>query len=382
MVSMSEVKAFVDAAPRVAKVGLSPVPCGGDDGKRPLVKRWQESGYKPDFRFIERMAKAHPNANLGISCGPSGLVVVDVDDPKLLDAARDRFGVTPITIATPSSGFHLYYRRGSSSVRSRNLRRNAGLAIDIRAEGGLIVAPPSINPQRGKQYSFLSGSWDQIPDLPIFDPDSLVSGSASLPELRMPNSSNIAAPSTRVQRGSRNDTLFRVLLRAAPDHSSFESLLQAAKALNHQLLEPPLSFGEVEQTTRSVWRYETSGRNWAGGSHGTLIRLDELFSYASHQRGGDALILKLYLEQTHMGRSDPIAVDREAMARANLLPNWTAWRYRKAREVLIELGVLTPAGDANAVSKKTGRARLYYLRSQLARARHNITNTLVRGADD
>jgi hypothetical protein len=96
--------------------------------------------------------------NIGISCGPSGLVVIDLD---IANADRDgdarpasgadslaelckRHGQPypdgTFTVSTPG-GTHLYFQATSSPVR--NSASRLGPLIDVRAAGGYVIAPGS-----------------------------------------------------------------------------------------------------------------------------------------------------------------------------------------------------------------------------------------------
>jgi hypothetical protein len=61
---------FGDNAVRLLALGLVIVPCGGDDGKRPLVNGWQRpERAKPGATWARRFAAA----NIGVACGASGI---------------------------------------------------------------------------------------------------------------------------------------------------------------------------------------------------------------------------------------------------------------------------------------------------------------------
>lgn len=109
--------------------------------------------------------------NVGIACGPSGLVVIDLDVPKdATDVApvgwaeqdvRCGFDVLVLTahmagqpipldthtVATPSGGTHLYYL-APAGIELRNTEGDTGAGlgwkVDTRAHGGLIVAAGSM----------------------------------------------------------------------------------------------------------------------------------------------------------------------------------------------------------------------------------------------
>ena len=89
---------------------------------------------------------------IGIDCGRSGLLVVDLDGEVGM-AQRDKF--PPTLTCLTGRGAHLYYQgRGKSTVGK------LGQGIDTRGEGGYVVAPPSLHPN-GHRYQ-----WEDI-DVPV-----------------------------------------------------------------------------------------------------------------------------------------------------------------------------------------------------------------------
>lgn len=112
--------------------------------------------------------------NLGVACGASGLVVVDVDNhdgaPGLTTWAElcQRLALdtrTP-TATTPSGGVHIYFAAKGHDVRNSAGKLGAGL--DVRAQGGYVVAPPSV--ASGKPYTWAPGlSPDDVELLPLPD---------------------------------------------------------------------------------------------------------------------------------------------------------------------------------------------------------------------
>ena len=95
---------FADHAPVYAAHGLRVFPTGGDDGKRPLIQRWQKVG----LGAVPRLIKLFPNANIGVIDGDL-ITRVDIDDFTLVESAVSRFGDTPTYVLTPSGGIHLWY---------------------------------------------------------------------------------------------------------------------------------------------------------------------------------------------------------------------------------------------------------------------------------
>jgi hypothetical protein len=119
---------FAQAALALSSVGLGVLPLGGSDGKVPLV-RWRDWRQPPGQAFLEELIRQHPDKNIGVICGLSGVTVVDIDDRQLLLPMLELFGDTPLKTVTPSGGIHLWYRNSGESCP--DLRRAEGLAVDI-----------------------------------------------------------------------------------------------------------------------------------------------------------------------------------------------------------------------------------------------------------
>jgi putative DNA primase/helicase len=111
--------------------------CRGASNHPDVVRQWWE---------------AYPDANVAIATGRrSGLVVIDVDIKNgkdglaslhaaygdCLDIHHDQ----QLTAKTPSGGFHLYYQWDESIPVTVAVDVLPG--IDIRGEGGYVLAPPS-----------------------------------------------------------------------------------------------------------------------------------------------------------------------------------------------------------------------------------------------
>jgi hypothetical protein len=87
-----------------------------------------------------------PNANIGIVTGEiSGIIVLDLDGPEV--AQRREIPTTPISLT--GNGMHIFFRYSDA----RSFRRPG---MDLKAEGGYVVAPPSIHPS-GRRYEWQLG---------------------------------------------------------------------------------------------------------------------------------------------------------------------------------------------------------------------------------
>jgi len=134
-------------------------------GKKPLVRWREESSSEPDK--VEEMWSLMPNANIGIDCGKSGLVVIDVDDIAAIKDLSERFGFDPsaddtAVARTGRGGLHIYYRAGEEEVR--NSASKIADHVDIRGAGGYVVAPPSLH-ESGNTYEWIHrGAPKPIPE--------------------------------------------------------------------------------------------------------------------------------------------------------------------------------------------------------------------------
>jgi hypothetical protein len=149
----------LDAALAYRARGWSVVPIE-PQGKRPLV-RWQAFQKRvPTPAEIAAWFERWPDANVGIVTGhASGLVVVDVDPrhggAETLAALEASHGALPASVEsqTGGGGRHLYFAHPGGVVRNR-----VGLApgIDLRGDGGVVVAPPSLHAS-GRRYRWRDG---------------------------------------------------------------------------------------------------------------------------------------------------------------------------------------------------------------------------------
>jgi hypothetical protein len=130
--------------------------CGGSQGKHPRTPHGlYDASRQPDqlWRWWHRW----PDTNLAIRTGKvSGLVVLDVDTrhdgEASLETLQATYAALPPTLTAHSGGGgrHLYCRHpGHPIPNSAEVGGYAGL--DVRGDGGYIVAPPSLH-QSGQCY--------------------------------------------------------------------------------------------------------------------------------------------------------------------------------------------------------------------------------------
>ena len=226
-------------------------------GKRPVV-RWQEFQRRlPDEDEVRAWFERRPDANLAIVTGAvSGLVVLDVDPRHGGSASLARWerrhGALPRSVEakTGGGGRHLYFAHPGGEVRNR-----VGLApgLDLRGDGGVVVAPPSLHPS-GKRYRWLRG---HAPDKtrPAELPDWLLEiARGEAPGGGNPHSSWLRRVGEAVPEGQRNDAIAsftgHLLWHGIDPDVAGELLL----CWNRVHCQPPLPDDEVARTVESITR--------------------------------------------------------------------------------------------------------------------------------
>ena len=244
-----------------ADQGISSFPC---NGKIPLT----EHGHKDATRLPEKIrawAGKEPSA-VGIPTGKeNGFFVLDVDAKgnglENLKILEQRHGSLPetLTVKTGGGGMHYYFLCPDFEIK--NSAGDIAAGIDVRGDGGFIIAPPSIH-DSGNRYDFMRA----------ITPDSfkrLAEAPDWLLERLRPEAGQYVpkAPShwhdlmlNGVDEGQRNSTIASLsgylLAHKLDPHVAFDFIL----FWNKQKCRPPLPQDEVEQVFESILKLETQKR--------------------------------------------------------------------------------------------------------------------------
>ncbi len=293
-------------------MGLSVIPCLKEGGKKPCVtwKRFQTK--RIGGRGLGSWLAAFPAANIAIVTGElSAVTVVDCDNPNVtLMFLLDKFGETPLVVQTPSGGYHLYYR-----YNGEHNSQDASNKIDIKGQGGFVVAPPSYNRITGEVYHFVEG------DLSDFH---------RLPDMKKYN---------EIQRGynegERNNGLFKYLLKEAQNCNDINMLEVLAEAFNQQHVTPPLDSKAIQRTVASVWKYRLDGRLFVGGKQFIKLDMDKIADLRFiHSRAMDMYI---DLVSCHWGKNESFAISPEGYSKRC---KWSENTIRQEIQTLIRHGLL------------------------------------------
>ncbi len=281
-------KTMKQCALEYADMGLAVLPIkpprigGPTPGKMPYISEWQHKA-STDRKQIDDWWTRWPDANIGIATGriSGGLVVIDLDIDKdkgidgyesLKEWEREN-GNMPETCQsiTGRGGYHLLYR---DSARNRT---RAGLyeGIDIRGEGGYIVAPPSLH-HNGRRYA-----WEQEPgEYSIAQADSKVIEFLQGPVPDPFKGSGFELPDT-IPEGQRTDYMVKMVCSLQAKGASDEAIKAAVKAENNCKCFPPLTDEELEKEIfPALQRYEKGTAPYTAVSDGGRFRQQKNYSLA------------------------------------------------------------------------------------------------------
>lgn len=206
-------------------------------GKRPVIawRKYQDARASEDevFSWFDSTPR-----NVGIVTGAiSGVVVVDCDSPEAIAWADQHLPATPM-VTTTAKGQHRFYRHPGQTVRNTARIRTGDerLALDVRGDGGYVVAPGSIH-ESGARYE-RQGQWPAIDELPVFDPSWIEDERSAAPGPGPLVAGTIAA-------GQRNDQLYRLARGLVSRNLTAAAVRAAVEAENLQRCTPPLDAAEL-----------------------------------------------------------------------------------------------------------------------------------------
>ena len=240
------------AALAYAEMGFAVFPCALR-GKAPLTEHGFQDASK-DPEVIRALWRLHPGANVGIATGAIfGIVVLDVDSrhcgDETLEALQAQYGKLPETptVLTGGGGLHFYFRHPGGVVP--NSAGIVGLGIDVRGDGGYVIAPKSIHASGNRYLWEVSSRIDEIPlaEIPQWLLKRMMeASSASGGQPRF-------APPPVFEYGTRNEYLFRTARSA---HAKFnlnaDELLNLLRGINQSCCKPPLDESELAKIAHNA----------------------------------------------------------------------------------------------------------------------------------
>jgi len=241
-----------EQAKALLKKGFSIIPIDTKT-KKPLIIWEGLQSTKAVETEVEGWFKQWPEAGVGIITGRlSNLLVFDIDPRH--EGKKELFEkYKTVTCRTGGGGWHYYFRfpKGEKIRNTVNIFKG----IDVRGEGGYVIAPPSKHPSGGKYY-WLKGA-DKIADLPKELEEKLrekktYSGSTFDPEIVH-----------GVGEGERNQAAASLIGKTIQGlrQGDFQTIAwPLIKSWNKQYNRPPLPILELRRTFLSICEIELKRR--------------------------------------------------------------------------------------------------------------------------
>lgn len=220
--------------------------------KRPYMTNWlQYTRTRASKEMVENWFNKLTGAGVGAVTGRiSNMVVLDVESycPTPIEDLLKRYP-TQMIARTGSGGYHLFYSYPQNVGRVSN-RVRLFEGIDLRADGGFIVLPPTIHPN-GNRYEWIKrGALGAFP--------------VGLLDLRtQPTTQNegwIVEALRGVSEGGRNDTCARLagyFFKKGVNADIVEAMLLEWNERN----DPPLPVHEIRTTLKSIERKHSGADN-------------------------------------------------------------------------------------------------------------------------
>jgi hypothetical protein len=215
----------------------------------PYIKEWQNKA-STDEAQIRAWWKQWPSANLALATGAgSGVFVVDVDGEAgalSLNDLETIYGKLPETLEVETArGRHLYFEQPVGMRTKTQASGALGINIDIRGDGGYVVAPPSIHPETKRPYKFKNE--DILPArAPAWLMD-LVSAEAPKPKV----SDSHQVPDS-IPKNRRNAAMTKIAGQLRRIGMTVEEMTRAMLEINAQRCKPPLEEKEVVVIAQSI----------------------------------------------------------------------------------------------------------------------------------
>jgi len=186
---------------------------------------------------------------VGIVTGSlSGIVVLDIDgDRGQQTMAENGFNTEFTVIAKTPNGWHHYFKYTDDIAR--NYIGTVGPGVDIKSNGGYVVAPPSVHPS-GEKYKWADDASPE--EVELADPPMWMRERASA-------AGNFSTPwdfgGAVWGEGVRNTNMASLAGTMFSRGFGYSSVLSICSSVNRENCEPPMQDAEVREVVDKIARY-------------------------------------------------------------------------------------------------------------------------------
>lgn len=267
---------LLEAALKYAQLGWRIIPLHGVDengcclcnegcvgkvvGKKPHIKDWRNKATIEES-VIRNWWRKWSGANIGILTGDS-LLVLDVDPrnggDKSLAELELKYGLLKTAqVRTGGGGFHYYYRK-SPLLPIKGGTGRLGPGLDVKAEGGFVVAPPSRH-ACGEHYSWATTTLLPLPPWFVEEVTAAIATTTDLPH--------------NIPEGERHMTLLSYAGRLRQAGLMEEEIEEKLYKLNERCI-PPCSLQEISDIVNSIMNYNVADYTFDGFGNANRFRDD------------------------------------------------------------------------------------------------------------
>lgn len=244
------------------KQGFNVIPI--KDADKQAAIEWKEfQTVKITAAQIEQWFFSGGTFNVGIICGriSDNLVVVDFDDEKIWKKVKAYLKLTFTT--KTARGVHLYYR---TSIPIRGFKI-PDLGIDVKGEGGYVLAPPSLHPE-GVFYTEIYRPHTEENAVTVINGDfkeellSMLSRFKDFKADKLHDKVDIGTLLEGVAKGERNEAAIRVASWFRKREMSREEAWEQLLLWNQKNKPPEDDLLKLETTFRSAYDNEPYNYNF------------------------------------------------------------------------------------------------------------------------
>jgi len=246
----------VEAAMKLAARGLSVFPVDPIT-KAPRTPHGCRDATRDERRILS-MWRACPSAGIGVATGkPSGVVVIDIDPSsggeEGFSELAGKIGAPGVTVrvTTPRGGWHAWYRAPSVPVPCSAGKLAPG--VDVRGDGGYVVAPPTTRPDGSgwrwaghRPLAELQPEW-----LAAITAMTAVAASGEPPAAK-PAGTWTAMLAGGIAQGRRNADLASIFGHLLARNLDVHLAAHLLHLVNANSCRPPLDAAEVERIIASI----------------------------------------------------------------------------------------------------------------------------------
>lgn len=256
---------MIEHALRYAQRGIPVFPVSAAT-KAPLTSQGFKNATADEARVIALWKRVGLEAGIGIPTGaPSGIAVIDIDPrnggDKGLERAIGDLGPLPETVMvrTPSGGWHYWFgvpdgvtipnsagklgrRRGDDSPPS---------GVDVRGDGGYVVAPPTRTPA-GAAWSWMHRDSTSLALFPAPWLEAASAGRQATARAPLPPSTWTSMLSGPIGEGERNVSLTRLMGHLLGKGVDPHVAAWLVSIVNDARCRPPLEPDEVDRIVESI----------------------------------------------------------------------------------------------------------------------------------